>query len=77
MTAAVYVGRHRKPDPEDTVQIPPVQEPPAWPTEEDLTVWRRFVRRLRLVRWSGTRVTAVVSSGMVLGSSGAMWLVTQ
>lgn len=99
MTAAVYVGRHRKPDPEETIQIPPVvwsQEEPqdlqpvAWPTEDDMThgqfvgelsvpkpagLVHRFLRRLALVRWSGTRVTAAASSGVTLAGSGALWLV--
>ena len=88
--AVEYVGRHRLRDPDETEILPPIE----WPTEEDLTEgefsgelpaiepasrMRRLVRRLKAVRWSGTRVTAAVSSGLVLvgTGAGALWQVIQ
>ncbi|MFI6302124.1 hypothetical protein ACIBCH_09650 [Amycolatopsis thailandensis] len=61
---------------------------PEWPeSEAERTVEfariqpaglvRRLVRRLGLVRWSGTRVTAVVSSSVLFVGSGALWLVNR
>lgn len=89
---AVYVGKHRAVDPDETIEIPMVR---VWPSVEPETgdavvMWppivaepkpaglvRRFVRRLKAVRWSGTRVTFAVASSTVFGAvgAGALWQV--
>ncbi|MGW4128014.1 hypothetical protein [Amycolatopsis japonica] len=87
-----YVGKHRAVDPDETIEIPVVRVWPSVEPEtgDVVAMWprivpepkpaglvRRFVRRFKAVRWSGTRVAAAVSSGMVLGATGAaaLWQV--
>ncbi len=55
--------------------MPPVNERAEFARNSWL--WRRLFRRLRLVRWSGTRVTAAAASSVLFVVSRAMWLVTR
>lgn len=61
--------------PEPETEVLPVDRPTAEFAAVKPGVFRRFMRRLALVRWSGTRVTFGAASAVVFVVSGALWTV--